>query len=119
MEFLNDDIVKEIILLSDINIIKNFSSISQHMRNLCGNNDIWINKFKQDKLLIITPGFNQIKNLIKEYNNIKIATQKLHELNERVIKDNNSLIIIYMDFSYDDDIRPFISKTNIFRNEIN
>ena len=111
MIFLNDDIIKEIILLLDLNTIKNFSSVNRHTYNLCGNNDIWINKFKQDKLSIITSGNNKVKNWVKEYNNIKVATEKLHELNERVIKDNSSLIIVYMDFSYDDNITELLEPS--------
>ncbi len=95
MQFLNDDIIKEIILLLDINNIKNFSSINRYIYNLSGNNDIWINKFKQDKLSIIISGNNKIKNWFKEYSGVKVATEKLHDLNKRIIKDNNSLIIIY------------------------
>jgi hypothetical protein len=37
--------------------------------------------------------------------------QKLHELNERIIKDNNSLIIVYMNFSHDDNITELLDHS--------
>ena len=111
MDLLNDDIIKELVLLLDINAIKNFSLINRRIYSLSGNNDIWINKFQQDKLPMIISGNNKIKNWIKEYNNVKVATQKLKELNERVIKDNNTLIILYMDFSYDDNITELLEPS--------
>jgi hypothetical protein len=47
MESLNDDIIKEIIFLLDVDYIKNFSSTNRHIFKLSGNNDIWINKFNE------------------------------------------------------------------------
>lgn len=72
-----EDISYSILINSDIDTIKSECFLNKTYYKICNNSYFWIEKFKNDKLHIITNGSN-INEWIEEYNNVSLSIKETY-----------------------------------------
>src|SRR5436189_5447844 len=71
----NQDILYNILLHADIDTIKNICLLNKTIRLLCGDNNLWHNKFQLNNLPIVTSDMSNVIAWIIEYTKVSNANK--------------------------------------------